>query len=90
MSARRRRVGAAAGAAWGSSRPKVGTLERRHWQSDLTRSRAMVVPCWATAAAGLRAVASPLRFDGHVPQYGLPPLLDEHHAEVRRRGAQLR
>ncbi|MBK9135598.1 MAG: CoA transferase [Betaproteobacteria bacterium] len=61
---------------------KVGTLAQA-LASDLTRSRGMVVPL-GDGSAGLRAVASPLRFDGHVPQYGLPPLLDEHHDEVRR------
>jgi hypothetical protein len=35
----------------------------------------------------LRAVASPVRFDGYAPQYGLPPLLDEHRAEVLHEAA---
>ena len=33
----------------------------------------------------LRAVASPIRFEGYAPQYGLPPLLDEHRAVVLQR-----
>jgi len=49
--------------------------------SDLTRARSMVVPL-GDAGSPLRAVASPLRFDDHAPRYGLPPLLDQHHAEV--------
>ena len=35
----------------------------------------------------LRAVASPIRFDGYAPRYGLPPLLDEHRDEVLHGGA---
>jgi CoA:oxalate CoA-transferase len=30
----------------------------------------------------LQAIASPIRFDGYTPSYGLPPLLDEHRTEV--------
>ena len=30
----------------------------------------------------LRAVGSPVKFEGFEPHYGLPPLLDEHHDEV--------
>ncbi|MFO1218020.1 MAG: CoA transferase [Burkholderiaceae bacterium] len=60
----------------------VGTLAQA-LASDLARSRGMVVPL-GDGAAPLRAVASPLRFDGYAPRYGAPPLLDEHHAEVLR------
>lgn len=48
---------------------------------DLTRSRGLVVSL-GEPGSGLRAIASPLRFDGQTPSYRLPPLLDEHHAEV--------
>lgn len=59
---------------------EVGTLDLA-LGSDLTRSRGLVVPLGDTHS-GLRAVASPVRFDGEVPDYRLPPLLDQHHAEV--------
>lgn len=58
--------------------------------SPLTASRGLVVPLGGTGAAvglhaaqpALRAIASPVRFDGFVPRYGLPPLLNEHHDQV--------
>jgi CoA:oxalate CoA-transferase len=61
--------------------------------SPLTASRGLVVPLGATRAdsgslgaqAPLRAIASPVRFDGFVPCYGLPPLLNEHHDQVLAR-----
>lgn len=59
---------------------EVGTLAQA-LDSELTRERGLVVPL-GDGTLPLRAVASPLRFDGHQPHYGLPPLLDEHHAEV--------
>lgn len=59
---------------------EVGTLDQA-LDSELTRSRGLVVPL-GDANSGLRAVASPVCFDGQVPDYRLPPLLDEHHAEV--------
>lgn len=49
--------------------------------SELTKSRGLVVPLGG-GEYPLRAVASPLKFDGYKPVYGLPPLLDQHHAEV--------
>lgn len=55
--------------------------------SDLTRARALVVPL-GDGSLPLRAVASPLRFDGYEPHYGLPPLLDEHRDEVLNGGAE--
>lgn len=54
--------------------------------SDLAAARALVVPL-GDGSLPLRAVASPIRFDGYTPRYGLPPLLDEHRAEVLRVGA---
>ncbi len=59
---------------------EVGSLKQA-LDSDLTRSRDLVVTL-GDGAQGLRAVASPLKFDGYTPRYGLPPLLDEHHDEV--------
>lgn len=59
---------------------EVGTLNQA-LQSDLARARGMVVPL-GDGAQPLRAVASPLRFDGYTPRYGQPPLLDEHHDAV--------
>jgi hypothetical protein len=41
----------------------------------------MIVPL-GDGTASLRAVGSPLKFDGYTPAYGLPPLLGEHDAEV--------
>lgn len=49
--------------------------------SDLTGSRGLVVPLGAPEH-GLRAIASPLKFSGYTPEYGLPPLLDEHRQQV--------
>lgn len=52
--------------------------------SDLTASRNLVVPLGAPEH-GLRAIASPINFDGYTPQYGLPPLLDQHRDQVLRK-----
>lgn len=62
---------------------EVGTLSDA-LQSDLARSRAMVTTL-GDGSLPLRAVASPIRFEGYSPQYGLPPLLDEHHSVVLRK-----
>ena len=62
---------------------EVGTLSDA-LQSDLTKSRAMVIML-GDGSLPLRAVASPIRFEGYAPQYGLPPLLDEHRAVVLQR-----
>ncbi len=59
---------------------EVGTLSEA-LESDLTRSRDMVVSL-GDGTQGLRAIASPLKFDGFTPSYGMPPLLDEHHEQV--------
>jgi len=59
---------------------EVETLEQA-LQSRLTASRDLVVPLGAPADK-LRAIASPLKFDGYTPHYGLPPLLDQHRGEV--------
>ena len=65
---------------------EVGTLAQA-LESDLTLSRGLVVPlggesCKGQSQSSLRAIASPLKFDGYTPTYGLPPLLNEHHDEV--------
>jgi len=59
---------------------RVETLEHA-LQSDLTRSRGMVVQL-GSGEHPLRAVASPVRFNGYSTSYGLPPLLDEHRDEL--------
>ncbi len=59
---------------------EVGTLAQA-LDSDLTRSRDLVVRLGG-ADSPLRAIGSPIKFDGHAPEYGPPPLLDEHHDRV--------
>ena len=59
---------------------EIGSLSQA-LDSQLTHARDMVVPL-GNGEYPLRAVASPLKFDGHTPHYHLPPLLDQHHAEV--------
>ena len=59
---------------------EVGSLKQA-LESDLARSRGLVVTL-GDGSQALRAVASPLKFDGYTPHYGLPPLLNEHHREV--------
>lgn len=49
--------------------------------SKLTRSRDLVVTL-GDGSQALRAVASPLKFDGYTPEYGLPPMLNEHSDEI--------
>jgi len=59
---------------------EVGTLAQA-LESDLAKSRDLVVPLGGPTS-GLRAVGAPVKFEGFVPSYGMPPLLDEHHQEV--------
>lgn len=59
---------------------EVGSLKQA-LESDLARSRDLVVTL-GDGSQALRAVASPLKFDGYTPRYGLPPLLNEHGDEV--------
>lgn len=59
---------------------EVGSLKQA-LESDLARSRGLVVTL-GDGSQALRAVASPLKFDGYTPHYGLPPLLNEHCHEV--------
>ncbi len=62
---------------------EVGTLAQA-LHSDQARSRDMIVPL-GDGTQSLRAVGSALKFDGFTPTFGMPPLLDEHHAEVLRK-----
>ena len=64
---------------------EVGSLNDA-LRSDIAASRSLVVAL-GDGSLPLRAVASPIRFDGHVPSYGFPPLLDEHRDEVLGRTA---
>ena len=50
-------------------------------QGDVATARGLVVPL-GDGSLALQAVASPIRFDGFVPRYGPPPLLNEHADEV--------
>ncbi|VTU22498.1 CaiB/BaiF CoA transferase family protein [Variovorax sp. PBL-E5] len=59
---------------------EVGTLSDA-LRSDIAADRSLVVPL-GNGDLPLRAIASPIRFDGFTPSYGLPPLLDEHRGEV--------
>lgn len=59
---------------------EVGSLEQA-LASELTRARGLVVEL-GDGAHGLRAIASPVRFDGYVPRYDAPPLLGEHGPQV--------
>jgi crotonobetainyl-CoA:carnitine CoA-transferase CaiB-like acyl-CoA transferase len=59
---------------------EVGTLNEA-LQGDIAAARSLVVQL-GDGSLSLQAVASPIRFDGFVPSYGLPPLLNEHADEV--------
>jgi len=59
---------------------EVGTLQEA-LESPLAASRGLVVPLGGPDS-GLRAVASPFKIDGWQPEYGLPPLLDQHREQV--------
>ena len=62
---------------------EVGTLNDA-LESEIARDRGLVVAL-GDGEFALRAVASPLRFSGYVPRYGLPPLLNEHAEAVLRK-----
>jgi len=59
---------------------EVGTLSDA-LRSDIAADRSLVVQL-GDGSLPLRAVASPLRFADFTPDYGMPPLLDEHRGEV--------
>ncbi|SHI04444.1 CaiB/BaiF CoA transferase family protein [Pollutimonas bauzanensis] len=59
---------------------EVGTLNDA-LESDIAAARSLIVTL-GDGSLPLRAIASPIRFDGYAPTYGLPPLLDEHREEV--------
>jgi crotonobetainyl-CoA:carnitine CoA-transferase CaiB-like acyl-CoA transferase len=59
---------------------EVGTLNDA-LTSEIATARGLVVSL-GDGSLPLRAVASPIRIDGHTPAYGLPPLLDQHHKQI--------
>lgn len=61
----------------------VGSLKDA-LEGDIARDRGLVVTL-GNGELALRAVASPLRFSGYAPRYGLPPLLNEHAEAVLRK-----
>lgn len=59
---------------------EIGTLDTA-LSSDLAADRQLVVQL-GHGAPPLRAVGSPIKFSDSSPEYGLPPLLDQHRAEI--------
>jgi crotonobetainyl-CoA:carnitine CoA-transferase CaiB-like acyl-CoA transferase len=59
---------------------EIGTLDAA-LASDLAADRQLVVQL-GDGRVSLRAVGSPIKFSDSSPEYGLPPLLDQHRAEV--------
>lgn len=59
---------------------KVGTLGEA-LRSSIAAERGLVVEL-DHCEPPLKAVASPIRFEGYEPHYGAPPLLDEHRGEI--------
>ena len=55
---------------------QVDTLNKA-LEGDLAKSRELVVAL-GDGSLPMRAVASPIRFNDFTPEYGLPPLLNEH------------
>lgn len=62
---------------------EIGTLDAA-LASDLAADRHLVVRLGEGSPA-LRAVGSPIKFSDSSPEYGAPPLLDEHRDEILRR-----
>jgi len=61
---------------------EVGTLSDA-LRSEIAADRSLVVSLGdGNGDQPLRAVASPVRFGGFTPSYGLPPLLDQHRDEI--------
>ena len=59
---------------------EIGTLDAA-LASDLAADRHLIVQL-GDSALGLRAVGSPIKFSDSSPQYGAPPLLDEHREQI--------
>jgi CoA:oxalate CoA-transferase len=59
---------------------EVGTLNDA-LRGDIAAARGLVVSL-GDGTLPLQAVACPIRFDGYVPRYGAPPLLNEHADEL--------
>jgi crotonobetainyl-CoA:carnitine CoA-transferase CaiB-like acyl-CoA transferase len=62
---------------------EIGTLEAA-LGSELTADRELVVQL-GDGSLGLRAVGSPIKFSDSSPEYGAPPLLDEHREQILRK-----
>ena len=62
---------------------EIGTLDAA-LSSELAADRHLVVQL-GDGSLGLRAVGSPIKFSDSSPQYGAPPLLDEHRDEILRK-----
>ena len=61
---------------------EIGTLDAA-LSSELAADRHLVVEL-GDGSLGLRAVGSPIKFSDSSPEYGPPPLLDQHREEVLR------
>jgi CoA:oxalate CoA-transferase len=62
---------------------EIGTLSEA-LGSELAETRQLVVQL-GDSSLGLRAVGSPIKFSDSTPQYGAPPLLNEHHDQILNR-----
>ena len=62
---------------------EIGTLSEA-LSSELALDRQLVVQL-GDRSLGLRAVGSPIKFSDSTPQYGAPPLLNEHHDQILKR-----
>ena len=62
---------------------EIGTLAAA-LESPLTAERQLVVQL-GDGSLGLRAIGSPIKFSDSSPEYGVPPLLDEHREQILRK-----
>ncbi len=62
---------------------EIGTLDAA-LSSELAADRHLVVQL-GDGDLGLRAVGSPIKFSDSSPEYGAPPLLDEHRDQILRK-----
>ncbi len=62
---------------------EIGTLDGA-LSSQLVADRRLVVEL-GNGSLGLRAVGSPIKFSDSSPEYGPPPLLDQHRDEILRK-----